>query len=169
MSRPSPQPTKGGPVNSQVGFGTRLRSLIDRIYPGSNLEFVRQVELDELQRIEWELLPQALKVLGNCERFRQDATERYPHILDPRSGWPVGHVASVTVIATEGVLADAAATALVVAGLEGWPGVAAALGLEEVLVVDEEGTVFLTPAMQQRVRFTEPLDPVVVDPGSSDP
>jgi thiamine biosynthesis lipoprotein len=106
---------------------------------------------------------ESLFTSGNYERFRQDATERYPHILDPRSGWPVEHVASVTVIAAEGVLADAAATALVVAGLDEWPGVAAALGLDQVMVIDEDGTVFLTPAMEQRVRFTETLDPVVVE------
>jgi thiamine biosynthesis lipoprotein len=105
---------------------------------------------------------ESLFTSGNYERFRLDATERYPHILDPRSGWPVGHVASVTVIAGEGVLADAAATALVVAGLDDWPAVAAALGLEQVLVIDESGQVYLTPEMAQRVRFTEPLEPVVV-------
>lgn len=109
---------------------------------------------------------ESLFTSGNYERFRLDATERYPHILDPRSGWPVDHVASVTVIAGEGVLADAAATALVVAGLDDWPRVAAALGLDQVLVVDEQGTVFPAPAMERRVRFTEALESVVVEPAT---
>ncbi len=32
---------------------------------------------------------EAMFTSGNYERFRQDEQERYPHILDPRSGWPV--------------------------------------------------------------------------------
>jgi thiamine biosynthesis lipoprotein len=99
---------------------------------------------------------------GNYERFRQDETDRYPHILDPRTGWPVEDIVSVTVIAGEGLLADAAATALVVAGLNDWPEVARALQLEQVMVIDESGAVYLTPAMVRRVRFTEDIEPVVV-------
>lgn len=91
---------------------------------------------------------------GNYARFRQDNQKRYPHILDPRSGWPASDIASVTVIANEGVLADAAATAMVVAGLQHWPEVAAALNLNQVAVIDETGMVYMTPAMAQRIQFT---------------
>lgn len=100
---------------------------------------------------------------GNYERFRQDKTERYPHILDPTTGWPAKDVSSVTVIADEGLFADAAATALVVAGLDNWPEVAASLGLDMVAVVDEKGTVFMTPAMQQRIEFSGDVEHVIVD------
>jgi thiamine biosynthesis lipoprotein len=106
---------------------------------------------------------ESLFTSGNYERFRQDEEQRYPHILDPRSGWPVEDVASATVIAAEGMLADGAATALIVAGLEEWPEVARAIQLEQVLVVDDQGTVFMTPAMAGRVRFTEPVEQVVVE------
>ncbi|NNK04229.1 MAG: FAD:protein FMN transferase, partial [Xanthomonadales bacterium] len=54
------------------------------------------------------------------------------------------------------------ATAMVVAGLDGWPEVARALKLEQVAVVDESGTVFLTPAMEQRIEFSEDVDTVIV-------
>ena len=109
---------------------------------------------------------EALFTSGNYERFRQDEQERYPHILDPRSGWPVEDVASVTVIAGEGILADAAATALVVAGLADWPAVAHTLGLNQVLLVDESGTVYLTPEMDQRVRFSGDVERVLVNAGA---
>jgi thiamine biosynthesis lipoprotein len=109
---------------------------------------------------------ESLFTSGNYERFRQDEQERYPHILDPRTGWPVEHVASVTVIAAEGIVADAAATALVVAGLDGWPAVARALGLNQVLVVDESGKVYLTPEMEQRVEFSEDVEMVLVEAGA---
>lgn len=106
---------------------------------------------------------EAIFTSGNYERFRQDETRRYAHILDPRSGWPAKDIASVTVITDEGMNADAAATALVVAGLKDWPQVAQALGLKQVAVVDEAGTVHLTPAMADRVSFTEGVEKILVD------
>lgn len=96
---------------------------------------------------------EAVFTSGNYERFRQQDTERYPHILDPRTGWPVRDLASVTVITSEGLLADAAATAITVAGLDEWTRVAQALGLEQVLVVDGDGTVYMTPAISGRIEL----------------
>jgi FAD:protein FMN transferase len=90
-------------------------------------------------------------------------TERYPHILDPRSGWPVRDVASATVITGNGTLADAAATALIVAGMDDWTTVARALGLSQVLMIDDAGRVYLTPEMANRIQFDEGVDRVVVD------
>jgi len=113
---------------------------------------------------------EALFTSGNYERFRQDEVERYPHILDPRTGWPVRDVASATVISDNGAVADAAATALIVAGLDEWEAVARSMGLAQVLIIDEAGRVYLTPAMADRVEFSEELERTVVDwspaPGS---
>jgi thiamine biosynthesis lipoprotein len=106
---------------------------------------------------------EAVFTSGNYERFRQLGEERYPHILDPRTGWPVQALSSVTVIASEGLLADAAATALIVAGPDEWIEVARTLGLEQVLLVNAEGRVFLTPAMAQRVALVEGIESEVVE------
>jgi thiamine biosynthesis lipoprotein len=100
---------------------------------------------------------------GNYERFRQDQTERYPHILDPASGWPAKDITSVTVITKNGLLADAAATALIVAGLDGWPDVARSLELDQVAIVDEAGKIYLTPAMEQRIQYAGDADRVIVE------
>jgi len=108
---------------------------------------------------------EAIFTSGNYERYREDATQRYPHILDPRSGWPVSGLSSATVIAGEGVVADAAATALVVAGADEWADVARDLGLGQVLMVDEAGTVYMTPAMSERVELREGVRAVVVGGG----
>ncbi|MBT8040851.1 MAG: FAD:protein FMN transferase [Xanthomonadales bacterium] len=105
---------------------------------------------------------EAVFTSGNYERFRQQDTERYPHILDPRSGWPVQDLASVTVIASEGLLADAAATAITVAGMDEWTVVAKALGLEQVLVVDGDGRVYMTPAISSRIDLEEDTEAVIV-------
>lgn len=101
---------------------------------------------------------------GNYERFREDSGERFAHILDPRSGYPVRHVASATVIAPDGTTADAAATAMVVAGPENWPQVAAGMGIGAVLVIDDTGEMratremmaYFTPAEGRAVSLVEP-------------
>jgi thiamine biosynthesis lipoprotein len=109
---------------------------------------------------------EALFTSGNYERFREDSEERYPHILDPRTGWPVRDVASATVITSNGILADAAATALIVAGMKEWSAVARSLGLSQVLMIDGAGRVYLTPEMAARIEFGEGVERTVVDPAA---
>lgn len=86
---------------------------------------------------------------GNYARFREDNQERYPHILDPRTGWPVATVASATVIGHDGATADAAATAIMVAGAEDWPAVATTMGIEAAMVIDESGVIHATKGMMK--------------------
>ncbi len=145
----------GGDLRAMGGHGDRPWRVAIR-KPGGGVIGALEVGGDE-----------AVFTSGNYERFRQDKLDRYPHIIDPRSGWPVADVASVTVIASEGVWADAAATALVVAGQSDWPQVARALELDQVLVVDETGVVYLTSKMAQRVRFSENTERVIVGPGAT--
>ncbi len=102
---------------------------------------------------------------GNYERYREYDGKRYPHILDPRTGMPVMHIASATVISRDGGLADAAATALTVAGVDDWYQVAKQMGLEYVMVVDAQGTVYMNPAMQARIHFEkEPPEHMIITP-----
>ena len=53
---------------------------------------------------------------GESERFVVVEGRRYGHILDPRSGWPVPAYGSVTVVASDPVLADMLSTMLYVLG-----------------------------------------------------
>lgn len=99
---------------------------------------------------------------GNYERYREFEGIRYAHIIDPRSGYPVEHVASATVISRIGSLADAAATALSVAGPVAWQRIARQMTVTEVMLVDEAGKVYLTPAMQARMHFESPVPEVIV-------
>jgi thiamine biosynthesis lipoprotein len=99
---------------------------------------------------------------GNYERYREYEGIRYAHIIDPRTGYPVQHVASATVISKDGGLADAAATALSVAGPAQWQRIATQMGVTEVMLVDEQGTVYLSPGMRDRVEFQQPIDRVMV-------
>lgn len=93
---------------------------------------------------------------GDYERTFVLDGRRYHHVIDPRTGRPVTGVQSVTVIDDRAGVADAAATALFVAGVEAWPGVAAQLGVDKVMMVLADGGIQLTPAMQRRIYWHEP-------------
>ncbi len=91
---------------------------------------------------------------GDYERFFSYEGKRYPHILDPRSGYPARDNISVTVIHQQAARADAAATALIVAG-EDWPQVAASMGIDHVMLMRADGQVEMTAAMAEQVRLTD--------------
>lgn len=92
---------------------------------------------------------------GDYERYFDSGNKRMHHILDPSTGYPATHTQAVTVIATDGTTADAAATALFVAGPEKWREIAAALSVDTVLRVDESGEIEMTEPMRARLRSEE--------------
>jgi thiamine biosynthesis lipoprotein len=98
---------------------------------------------------------------GDYERYFTYEGQRYPHILDPRTGYPARDNISVTVVHRQAALADAAATALVVAG-DKWPEIAASLGVDHVMLMRADGQIEMTPAMTEQVRLSNPaIEPVI--------
>jgi thiamine biosynthesis lipoprotein len=90
---------------------------------------------------------------GDYERFFEVDGNRYHHIIDPRSGWPAKHTTSVTVIHDNAAVADAAATALFVAGPDDWIETAHNMHIDLVMLVDTDGVIHMTPEMQARIRL----------------
>ena len=90
---------------------------------------------------------------GDYERFFLHEGKKYAHILDPKSGYPVQHTSSVTVIHRDPILADAAATALVVAGMAEFDQTCAALGIRQAILIDSSGELRLTADMGGRVNW----------------
>ena len=70
---------------------------------------------------------------GNYERFSIIGAQRFSHIVDPRTGWPVDACPSVTVIAPDATTADAWATALSVLGEKGLA-LLAGKGIEAMII-----------------------------------
>jgi thiamine biosynthesis lipoprotein len=64
------------------------------------------------------LQDQALSTSGSNIQYFRHKGQRYGHILDPRTGWPVEGSLSVTVIAESAATADALSTAFFVLGVE---------------------------------------------------
>jgi len=98
---------------------------------------------------------------GDYERFFQYDGKRYPHIIDPRSGHPADQATSVTVLHTNASLADAAATALFVAG-DNWPKIAHSMGVEHVMLVRPDGGIEMSPKMTDRVKLLSKQKPVII-------
>lgn len=96
---------------------------------------------------------EAVITSGVYERFRVLDGERCCHVLDPVSGRPVQGLLSATVVHRDAGLADAAATALLVAGPAQWAAVAARMGLEQVLVVQAGGQARATPRLAARLQM----------------
>ncbi len=94
---------------------------------------------------------EAIYTSGNYERFFEQDGDRFAHILDPRTGYPVRDIVSATVLHDNSARADAAATALSVAGPDDWAQVAADMGIEAALLITDSGAVLATPAMAERL------------------
>jgi thiamine biosynthesis lipoprotein len=68
------------------------------------------------------------------------AGRRYAHVLDPRSGWPVSGLASVSVVAGHCLVAGTASTVALLKGRRAGPAWLDRLGLPS-LRVDDEGAL----------------------------
>ncbi|VAW92400.1 FAD:protein FMN transferase [hydrothermal vent metagenome] len=99
---------------------------------------------------------------GDYERYFISDGIRYHHILDPRTGYPATQTMSVTVIHSNAALADAAATALFVAGPQKWHEIAQAMAIKYVLLIDQKGNIYMNPAMQKRIRFQQKPNNIII-------
>lgn len=89
---------------------------------------------------------------GGYEHRFEAGGRIFHHILDPRTGWPARGAAGTTVISRDAELADAAATALVVAGPKRFAEIAARLGIDTALMVADDGRILETDRMRMRLR-----------------
>ena len=85
---------------------------------------------------------QAVVTSGDYQRYFEHQGQRYAHILDPRTGWPVPierSPKSVTLVASNATDADAFCTAVAVMGVdEGMAFVEASDGLEAVIITQDD-------------------------------
>lgn len=101
---------------------------------------------------------EAIGTSGDYQRYFMLGDQRYCHLIDPGSGQPVQGVQAVTVLtrgAGAGVLSDVASKPLFISGNPGWHGAAQKMNVAEALLVDGEGVVHLTAAMQKRLEFAD--------------
>jgi len=85
---------------------------------------------------------EAVVTSGDYERFITIKGKRYAHIIDPRTGYPVENMMSVTVFAPSTMRADALATAVFVLGPEQGLALINSLDNTEAMIIDEQGRFF---------------------------
>lgn len=111
---------------------------------------------------------EAIGTSGDYQRYFEAGGKRYPHLLDPRSGYPADHTQAVTVVIPAGeragTLSDASSKPVFVAGPKGWREAARRQNLTQVMRVDADGSIALTPDLQRRLQFIGPPPPLQVVP-----
>jgi thiamine biosynthesis lipoprotein len=108
---------------------------------------------------------EAVGTSGDYRRYYEIDGKRYSHIIDPRTGYPVAGVESVTVLvpggAGAGALSDAASKPIFIAGRSGWGAAAARMGVSRAMLDDTDGVVHVTRELKARLRFSDPV-PIAV-------
>ncbi len=95
---------------------------------------------------------------GTYQRYFEWKGKRYSHIINPNTGYPADHFISVTVIHPDATTADAAATALMIAGPSGWKKIARQMGITEAFMVDKNRQTYATPTIKKRLHLMTPTD-----------
>ena len=101
---------------------------------------------------------EAIGTSGDYQRYFMLGNVRYCHLINPRSGYPMQGVQAVTILTRgmhAGVLSDAASKPLFISGASGWREAATQMNLSEAMLVDAQGNIHITTALQKRLEFTD--------------
>ncbi|HXU93532.1 MAG TPA: FAD:protein FMN transferase [Gallionella sp.] len=101
---------------------------------------------------------EAIGTSGDYQRYFELDGKRYCHLIDPRSGYPMQGVQEVTILTHgphAGVLSDASSKPLFLSGASGWRAEARKMDLPEAMLVDAQGGIHLTAALQKRLEFAD--------------
>ena len=96
---------------------------------------------------------EALFSSGDYERFFTFNNHHYHHIIDPRTGYPGQGVRAVTILDTDAGRADAAATAIFLAGPELALDIARNMAIKHLLIMTSDKRLYISPDMAARVQF----------------
>lgn len=100
---------------------------------------------------------EAIGTSGDYQRFFEQDGQRYSHLIDPRTGEPARRVAAATVIAPPsaraGTLSDVAGKPLFIGGPASALLFGKRFGLNDMMLVDNEGRAFLSASMQKRINW----------------
>jgi len=97
---------------------------------------------------------ESVSTSGDYERTAMLGDRRAHHLLDPRTGEPALHTQAITVFADNATQADAASTALFIAGPERWLSVAKALQIKGAVRFGAHG-VQATRSLQSRLHVSD--------------
>ncbi len=100
---------------------------------------------------------------GNYERRYKKGEQSLHHIIDPLTGMPSTQISSATVLAKDPILADVAATVLMVDGLRQPQALMQQLGVVDYLVIDEQQKLSASGSMASKLSTASGVRVVVLD------
>ena len=106
---------------------------------------------------------QHLFTSGNYQRYYQKEDAIVHHIIDPRSGRPSKHISSATVLTDDAVLADVAATTLMIDGWNNHRLLAKSLGIIDYLIINQNQEIIVSQSMAEKIEFIGGIAYRVVD------
>jgi len=100
---------------------------------------------------------------GNYHRRYWRGENLEHHIIDPRSGEPSSGQSSATVLTEDPVLADVAATALMIDGLRGHRDLVLSLQIEDFLLISEKREIVMSRSLAEKLEIMVPWPVTIVD------
>lgn len=103
---------------------------------------------------------EAIGTSGDYQRYFELKGHRYSHLIDPRTGQPANKIEAATVIAPPsleaGAISDAATKPIFIDGTAHSLRYAKRFGLQDVLIVGNDGSVYVTADLQRRLTWLKP-------------
>ena len=118
---------------------------------------IAAIELDQ---------PMALFTSGNYQRNYRRGGKLVHHIIDPRNGRPSAHIASATVLHQDPVLADVAATTLMIDGVQNHRQIARSLGIKHYLIIAQDKKIIVSESFNNQLDWFSdwPKEIIASDP-----
>jgi thiamine biosynthesis lipoprotein len=98
------------------------------------------------------LLDKAISTSGDYQRYFMINDERYHHLLDPKTGYPVNKCRSVSIIADKGVLTDGFSTAVFILGPEKGLELVQKIGIDAI-IIDNKGIIHSTSGLKGKLEI----------------
>jgi thiamine biosynthesis lipoprotein len=103
----------------------------------------------------------AIGTSGDYQRYFELNGKRFCHLIDPRTGYPVQHTQAVTVLIPPqsskkpqaGTLSDMASKPIFIESALKKAMMVNKLSIDNVMVIDANGQIFITPAFQKKLQW----------------
>ena len=105
----------------------------------------------------------SLFTLGNYVRRYYLGNDLRHHIIDPRSGKPARGQSSATVLGSDPVRADVAATALMIDGRDQARELSHSLDIEDFLIISETREIQISHSLAQKIEILTHWPVTIID------
>jgi len=99
---------------------------------------------------------------GDYQRFIIINNQRYPHLINPKTGYPENKTQSATILIppskNSGVLSDVFSKPLFIAKSENKINIARLLNIEDFLIIMNDDSIFISESLNNKINWEEDLD-----------